>query len=110
MTGGPGWWPGQWGRASLSEACQLPSRDRTARNLDYCHLREKVLRSECTYQEEAYFLLAAYGLQADLGNQRELAHVRRYLEPQAYFPQWVRPPRLPALDGREPSPCPVRTG
>lgn len=41
-------------------------------------------------REEAYFLLAAYGLQADLGNQQESVHVGRYFEPHAYFPQWVR--------------------
>lgn len=50
-----------------------------------------MLRSQCVHREEAYFLLAAYGLQADLGNHRERAHVGRYFEPQAYFPQWVRP-------------------
>nr|XP_036876754.1 FERM domain-containing protein 1 isoform X1 [Manis javanica] len=64
-------------------------RDRTARHLYYCHLRERVLRSECAHREEAYFLLAAYGLQADLGNHREPVHVGRYFEPQAYFPQWI---------------------
>lgn len=64
-------------------------RDRTARHLYYCHLKEQVLRSQCVHREEAYFLLAAYGLQADLGNHRERAHVGRYFEPQAYFPQWV---------------------
>ncbi|XP_016014976.2 FERM domain-containing protein 1 isoform X2 [Rousettus aegyptiacus] len=64
-------------------------RDRTARHLYYCHLKERVLGSQCTHREEAYFLLAAYGLQADLGNHRELAHVGRYFEPQAYFPQWI---------------------
>lgn len=50
-----------------------------------------MLGSQCAHREEAYFLLAAYGLQADLGNHRERAHVGRYFEPQAYFPQWVRP-------------------
>ncbi|XP_006871257.1 PREDICTED: FERM domain-containing protein 1-like [Chrysochloris asiatica] len=64
-------------------------RDRTARHLYYRHLREQVLRSECAHQEEAYFLLAALGLQADLGNHREAAHVGRYFEPQAYFPLWI---------------------
>ncbi|XP_057595477.1 FERM domain-containing protein 1 [Hippopotamus amphibius kiboko] len=64
-------------------------RDRTARHLYYCHLKERVLRSQCAHREEAYFLLAAYGLQADLGNHREPAHTGRYFEPQAYFPQWI---------------------
>ncbi|XP_054450985.1 FERM domain-containing protein 1 [Pteronotus mesoamericanus] len=64
-------------------------RDRAARHLYYCHLKERVLGSRCTHREEAYFLLAAYGLQADLGNHRPQAHVGRYFEPEAYFPQWV---------------------
>uniref|UniRef100_A0A8C9E2V8 FERM domain containing 1 n=1 Tax=Phocoena sinus TaxID=42100 RepID=A0A8C9E2V8_PHOSS len=63
--------------------------DRTARHLYYCHLKERVLRSQCAHREEAYFLLAAYGLQADLGDYREPAHSGRYFEPQAYFPQWI---------------------
>ncbi|XP_029079178.1 FERM domain-containing protein 1 isoform X2 [Monodon monoceros] len=63
--------------------------DRTARHLYYCHLKEQVLRSQCAHREEAYFLLAAYGLQADLGDYREPAHSGRYFEPQAYFPQWI---------------------
>ncbi|XP_007445999.1 PREDICTED: FERM domain-containing protein 1 [Lipotes vexillifer] len=63
--------------------------DRAARHLYYCHLKERVLRSQCTHREEAYFLLAAYGLQADLGSYREQAHSGRYFEPQAYFPQWI---------------------
>eukprot|EP00071_Canis_lupus_P053487 XP_541203.2 FERM domain-containing protein 1 [Canis lupus familiaris] len=63
--------------------------DRTARHLYYCHLKERVLRSQCAHREEAYFLLAAYGLQADLGNHREPVHVGRYFEPQAYFPPWI---------------------
>ncbi|XP_039113065.1 FERM domain-containing protein 1 [Hyaena hyaena] len=64
-------------------------RDERARQLYYCHLKERVLRSECTHREEAYFLLAAYGLQADLGDHREPVHVGRYFEPHAYFPHWV---------------------
>ncbi|KAM5326545.1 FERM domain-containing protein 1 isoform 2-T3 [Glossophaga mutica] len=65
-------------------------RDQAARHLYYCHLKEQVLRSQCAHREEAYFLLAAYGLQADLGNYRPAwAHGRRYFEPQAYFPQWI---------------------
>ncbi|XP_014650851.1 PREDICTED: FERM domain-containing protein 1 [Ceratotherium simum simum] len=64
-------------------------RDKRARHLYYCHLKERVLRSQCAHREEAYFLLAAYGLQADLGNHREPAHIGRYFEPHAYFPQWI---------------------
>ncbi|XP_029799134.1 FERM domain-containing protein 1 [Suricata suricatta] len=64
-------------------------RDKTTRHLYYCHLKERVLRSQCTHREEAYFLLAAYALQADLGDHREPVHAGRYFEPHAYFPQWI---------------------
>lgn len=61
--------------------------DKIARKLYYYHLKEQVLRSHCTHKEEVYFLLAAYALQADWGNQRN--HMKNYFEPEAYFPQWV---------------------
>lgn len=60
-----------------------------ARQLYYCHLKEQVLMSRCNHKEEIYFLLAAYSLQADLGNYREEVHTGKYFEPQAYFPQWI---------------------
>lgn len=60
-----------------------------ARHYYYYHLREQVLRSRCNHKEEIYFLLAAYGLQADLGDYQEKLHGRDYFEPQTYFPQWV---------------------
>uniref|UniRef100_UPI00403891ED FERM domain-containing protein 1-like n=1 Tax=Callospermophilus lateralis TaxID=76772 RepID=UPI00403891ED len=63
--------------------------DHVARHLYYCSLKERVLRSQCAHREEAYFLLAALALQADLGSHRKPPHVGRYFEPQAYFPQWV---------------------
>ncbi|OBS57057.1 hypothetical protein A6R68_11818, partial [Neotoma lepida] len=63
--------------------------DKTTRHLYYCHLKEQVLRSRCVHREEAYFLLAACGLQADLGNHQESVHVGKYFEPHAYFPQWI---------------------
>uniref|UniRef100_A0A663MRP7 FERM domain containing 1 n=1 Tax=Athene cunicularia TaxID=194338 RepID=A0A663MRP7_ATHCN len=63
--------------------------DKVARQLYYCHLKEQVLMSRCNHKEEVYFLLAAYSLQADLGNYREKVHTGRYFEPQAYFPQWI---------------------
>ncbi|XP_042652116.1 FERM domain-containing protein 1 isoform X2 [Tyto alba] len=63
--------------------------DKVARQLYYCHLKEQVLMSRCNHKEEIYFLLAAYSLQADLGNYREKVHTGRYFEPQAYFPQWI---------------------
>ncbi|XP_030124223.3 FERM domain-containing protein 1 isoform X2 [Taeniopygia guttata] len=63
--------------------------DKVARQLYYCHLKEQVLMSHCNHKEEIYFLLAAYSLQADLGNYREKIHAGKYFEPQAYFPQWI---------------------
>uniref|UniRef100_UPI00403860B5 FERM domain-containing protein 1-like n=1 Tax=Callospermophilus lateralis TaxID=76772 RepID=UPI00403860B5 len=63
--------------------------DQVARHLYYCSLKERVLRSQCAHREEAYFLLAALALQADLGSHGKPPHVGRYFEPQAYFPQWV---------------------
>ncbi|KAM8998817.1 FERM domain-containing protein 1 [Sarcophilus harrisii] len=63
--------------------------DKVARRLYYHHLKEQVLRSQCTHKEEVYFLLAAYALQADLGNYRETIHVGKYFEPHSYFPQWI---------------------
>lgn len=67
----------------------LSCSDKVARQLYYCHLKEQVLMSHCNHKEEIYFLLAAYSLQADLGNYREKVHAGKYFEPQAYFPQWV---------------------
>ncbi|KAK2114737.1 hypothetical protein P7K49_009003 [Saguinus oedipus] len=64
--------------------------DPQARHLYYCHLKERVLRSQCAHQEEAYFLLATCALQADLGEHRGPAHARRYFEPHSYFPQWCQ--------------------
>ncbi|XP_069463510.1 FERM domain-containing protein 6-like [Ambystoma mexicanum] len=63
--------------------------DKAARHLYYCHLKEQVLRSQCTQKEEVYFLLAAYSLQADFGNYRKNANAGKYFEPQAYFPLWI---------------------
>ncbi|XP_012824780.1 FERM domain-containing protein 6 isoform X2 [Xenopus tropicalis] len=63
--------------------------DRTARYYYYCHLRKQVLHSQCMQREEAYFLLAAFALQADLGNFKRNKHYGKYFEPEAYFPSWV---------------------
>ncbi|KAK1171122.1 FERM domain-containing protein 6-like [Acipenser oxyrinchus oxyrinchus] len=63
--------------------------DKTARRHYYCQVKEQVLRSECSHKEEVYFLLAAYALQADLGNYKNNVHLGKYFEPQAYFPQWI---------------------
>lgn len=68
----------------------LTGIDKTAQHLYYCHLKEQVLRSRCMHREEAYFLLAACGLQAHMGNHQETVHMGKYFEPHTYFPQWVR--------------------
>lgn len=65
--------------------------ERKARHLYYSDLRERVLRSECRQQEEVYFQLAGYALQADLGdhpptNKDTTMH---YFEPKNYFPPWI---------------------
>ncbi|KAM9848199.1 FERM domain-containing protein 6 isoform 2-T2 [Aulostomus maculatus] len=64
--------------------------DRKARHLYYSDLRERVLRSECRQQEEVYFQLAGYAMQADLGDHpppRE--DISPYFEPKEYFPPWI---------------------
>ncbi|XP_068183239.1 FERM domain-containing protein 6 isoform X2 [Antennarius striatus] len=66
--------------------------ERKARHLYYSDLRERVLRSECRQQEEVYFQLAGYALQADLGDHlppREDTEVTPYFEPKQYFPPWI---------------------
>lgn len=66
--------------------------ERKARRLYYSDLRERVLRSECRQQEEVYFQLAGYALQADLGDHplpSEGMEVGPYFEPKEYFPPWV---------------------
>lgn len=64
--------------------------DRTARYYYYWHLRKQTLLSQSTVREEAYFLLASYALQADLGNFKKNKHHGKYFDPEAYFPPWVR--------------------
>ncbi|XP_054885851.1 FERM domain-containing protein 6 [Poeciliopsis prolifica] len=66
--------------------------EKKARHLYYSDLRERVRRSECRQQEEVYFQLAGYALQADLGDcpmQREGMEVTSYFEPKDYFPPWI---------------------
>ncbi|CAM9825201.1 FERM domain-containing protein 6 [Lampetra fluviatilis] len=63
--------------------------DRVARFYYYNHLKSQVLSSQCALREEAYFLLAAHALQADLGDFRPSRHQGRYFHPEAYFPAWV---------------------
>ncbi|KAM9364252.1 FERM domain-containing protein 6 [Pholidichthys leucotaenia] len=66
--------------------------ERKARHLYYSDVRERVLRSECRRQEEVYFQLAGYALQADLGDHplpEEGMKVTPYFEPKEYFPPWI---------------------
>ncbi|XP_062912692.1 FERM domain-containing protein 6 isoform X2 [Mobula hypostoma] len=63
--------------------------DKKARHFYYCQLKEQVLNSSRTSREEAYFLLTAYALQADLGNYKKNVHTGSYFEPRCYFPEWV---------------------
>ncbi|XP_032804267.2 FERM domain-containing protein 6-like isoform X1 [Petromyzon marinus] len=63
--------------------------DKTTRHYYYLQMRKQVLSSRCPQNEEAYFLLAAYALQADLGNYHKSKHVSGYFQPKNYFPEWV---------------------
>ncbi|XP_054655539.1 FERM domain-containing protein 6 isoform X2 [Dunckerocampus dactyliophorus] len=66
--------------------------ERKARHLYYSDLRERVLRSECRQQEEVYFQLAGYAMQADLGSHqlsKEGEESAPYFEPKEYFPPWI---------------------
>ncbi|XP_024916457.1 FERM domain-containing protein 6 isoform X1 [Cynoglossus semilaevis] len=66
--------------------------ERRVRHLYYSDLRERVLRSECRQQEEVYFQLAGYALQADLGDHplsKEHTEFTPYFEPKDYFPPWI---------------------
>lgn len=72
--------------------CVLWNSERKARKLYYYDLRERVLRSECRQQEEVYFQLAGYALQADHSDHVSEGHNHRrsaYFRPKEYFPPWV---------------------
>ncbi|XP_067277831.1 FERM domain-containing protein 6 [Pseudorasbora parva] len=62
--------------------------ERKARKLYYYDLRERVLRSECRQQEEVYFQLAGYALQADHSDHLSHGHAM-YFQPKEYFPPWI---------------------
>ncbi|KAL1262648.1 hypothetical protein QQF64_005387 [Cirrhinus molitorella] len=65
--------------------------ERKARKLYYYDLRERVLRSECRQQEEVYFQLAGYALQADHSDHSD-GHSQGhavYFQPKEYFPPWI---------------------
>lgn len=73
--------------------CVLCDSERKARKLYYYDLRERVLRSECRQQEEVYFQLAGYALQADLSDHVSEGHNHgrpAYFQLKEYFPPWVR--------------------
>lgn len=79
-----------WLRILIFSVCF--TSERKSRHLYYSDMRERVLRSECRQQEEVYFQLAGYALQADLGDHlppREQTEITRYFEPKDYFPPWV---------------------
>ncbi|XP_028844668.1 FERM domain-containing protein 6-like isoform X1 [Denticeps clupeoides] len=67
--------------------------ERKARHLYYADVRERVLRSECRQQEEVYFQLAGYALQAELADQPSPqpteAGAPAYFQPKDYFPPWI---------------------
>lgn len=66
--------------------------ERKARKLYYYDLRERVLRSECRQQEEVYFQLAGFALQADLSDHSSEGQSRghaMYFQPKEYFPPWI---------------------
>ncbi|XP_026132307.1 FERM domain-containing protein 6 isoform X1 [Carassius auratus] len=60
--------------------------NRDTRQLYYAEVKGRVLRSECFEQEGLYFQLAAYALQADLGDCEENF---AYFSPQGFFPFWI---------------------
>nr|XP_045610872.1 FERM domain-containing protein 6-like [Procambarus clarkii] len=64
-------------------------RDGLSRLHYYLQLRENVLSYNQSISEEATFLLAAYALQADLGDFCEDQHHGHYFDPNLYFPQWL---------------------
>ncbi|XP_060746183.1 FERM domain-containing protein 6 [Tachysurus vachellii] len=61
--------------------------DEKVRSLYCADLKNRVLSSLCYEQEGLYFQLAAYALQADLGDWKE--GVEPYFTPQDYFPSWI---------------------
>lgn len=66
--------------------------ERKVRKLYYYDLRERVLRSECRQQEEVYFQLAGYALQADHSDHISEGHNHgrfAYFQPKEYFPPWI---------------------
>ncbi|XP_078000811.1 uncharacterized protein LOC144453401 [Glandiceps talaboti] len=63
--------------------------DDVTRHHYFLQLRHNILESPLPCSEENYFLLAAYALQADIGNYLCSIHKRNYFEAEKYFPKWV---------------------
>ncbi|KAG7325057.1 hypothetical protein KOW79_011373 [Hemibagrus wyckioides] len=61
--------------------------DEKVRSLYCADLKNRVLSSRCYEKEGQYFQLAAYALQADLGDWKE--ETQTYFTPQDYFPPWI---------------------
>ncbi|KAL0966595.1 hypothetical protein UPYG_G00297210 [Umbra pygmaea] len=67
-----------------------------AQQIYYADMRQRVLSSQCFHQEALFFQLAAYALQADLGDlspeqegdTSKGKKVGHYFLPQDYFPPW----------------------
>ncbi|XP_076855433.1 FERM domain-containing protein 6 isoform X2 [Brachyhypopomus gauderio] len=88
-----------WKRNTLQERIVLHLRvqyyiengrhiaDKAACGLYYADLKGGVVRSWCYAQEGRFFQLAAYALQADLGDWRE--GEGSYFSPLDYFPPWL---------------------
>ena len=59
------------------------------RQLYYQQLKDNLLQYAQEVSEEQCFQLAAYSLQADLGNYQHDKHTTNYFNPRDYFPAWV---------------------
>lgn len=63
--------------------------DKIARLHYYLQLRENVIGYRHSLSDDRAFILAAYALQADVGNLKKEKHHGKYFEPSAYFPTWI---------------------
>lgn len=76
-------------RVHLYVDCHLLINDKIARNHYYLQLKENVCNYCQSISEERSFLLAAFALQADLGNFHSDKHSGRYFEPAKYFNHFI---------------------
>ncbi|XP_022253578.1 protein expanded-like isoform X2 [Limulus polyphemus] len=63
--------------------------DKIARHHYYLQLRENVIKYRHSLSDDRAFILAAYALQADVGNLNKGKHHGKYFEPSVYFPSWI---------------------